>query len=79
MQGTKLEVESVLRETCDGVLNDLSISRDKAELRAIALQILGDAYMSVKRDGEGPQGSEDEYVRVDTKSSWDRERAGTTR
>ena len=49
-QGTKLEVESVLRDVCDSVLTDPNVSRDKALLRAIALQMLGEAYMSVKRD-----------------------------
>ncbi|KIJ19718.1 hypothetical protein PAXINDRAFT_51364, partial [Paxillus involutus ATCC 200175] len=42
-KGTKLEVESVLRETCDRMLEDLSVSRNKATLRAVALQILGES------------------------------------
>lgn len=69
-KGTKLEVESVLRETCDRVLGDSSISRQKAQLRAVALQILGEAYMSVKKEEHG---EESEYVRVETKSSRARE------
>ncbi|KAF8885216.1 X-domain of DnaJ-containing-domain-containing protein [Infundibulicybe gibba] len=69
-KGTKLEVESVLRETCDRVLGDPNITRGKAQLRAVALQILGEAYMSVKKDG----GEESEYVRVETKNSRARER-----
>lgn len=71
-QGTKLEVESVLRETCDRVLEDPSITRDKAQLRAVALQILGEAYAAVKKDGQG-QVDESEYVRVDTRNSRARE------
>lgn len=33
-KGTKLEVESILRETCERVLTDPNISREKAQLRA---------------------------------------------
>ncbi|KAJ8455241.1 hypothetical protein ONZ45_g19001 [Pleurotus djamor] len=72
-KGTKLEIESVLRETCDLVLGDPNITRDKAQMRAVALQILGEAYMSVRKDGEGPSIDESEYVRVDTRSSRARE------
>ncbi|PFH46743.1 hypothetical protein AMATHDRAFT_7437 [Amanita thiersii Skay4041] len=84
-KGTKLEVESVLRETCDRVLGDTSVARDKAHLRAVALQVLGEAYMGVKRepgmgssvpglDGFGSGVGEDsEYVKVDTKASRARE------
>ncbi|KAI0337850.1 DnaJ-domain-containing protein [Trametopsis cervina] len=73
-KGTKLEIESILRETCDRVLEDTTISRDKAQLRAVALQILGEAYMAVKKDDE-PQAiqEESEYVRVDTKNSRQRD------
>ncbi|KAF9270539.1 DnaJ-domain-containing protein [Marasmius fiardii PR-910] len=53
-KGAKLEIESVLRETCDRVLEDPGLTRNKAQLRATALQILGEAYMSVaKREGAG--------------------------
>ncbi|EKM51214.1 uncharacterized protein PHACADRAFT_263235 [Phanerochaete carnosa HHB-10118-sp] len=70
-KGTKLEIESVLRETCDRVLEDPSISRAKATLRAVAMQILGEAFMSVKKDADQVEGAseENEYVRVETKSS----------
>lgn len=68
LQGTKLEVESVLRETCDIVLEDPNIPRTKARLRAIAMQILGEAYMSVKKD-DGTETEESEYVRVETQNS----------
>jgi hypothetical protein len=64
-QGAKFEIESVLRETCDLVLNDPTISQRKAELRAVGLQILGEAYMSVKKTGEGEPSPLDEYVRVE--------------
>ncbi|TFK51506.1 DnaJ-domain-containing protein [Heliocybe sulcata] len=67
-KGAKLEIESVLRETCDRVLSDSSIPRSKAELRAVALQILGEAYLNVKKDGEEGR-EESEYVKVETKQS----------
>ncbi|TBU27100.1 DnaJ-domain-containing protein [Dichomitus squalens] len=67
-RGTKLEIESVLRETCDRMLEDPSVPRAKVQLRAIALQILGEAYMSVVKD-EDVTHEESEYVRVETKSS----------
>ncbi|KAF8836852.1 DnaJ-domain-containing protein [Paxillus ammoniavirescens] len=72
-KGTKLEVESVLRETCDRVLEDPSVSRNKATLRAVALQILGESYVAIKKDSDGIP-DEGEYVRVETKSSRERER-----
>jgi hypothetical protein len=63
-------VESILRETCERVLEDSTITRDKAQLRAVALQMLGEAYMNVKKDDAGPGKSEDsDYVRVETKQS----------
>ncbi len=68
VQGTKLEIESVLRETCDRILEDPSIPRQRAQLRAVALQILGEAYMSVRKDEEEAQ-EESEYVRVETNNS----------
>ncbi|RDX50780.1 DnaJ-domain-containing protein [Lentinus brumalis] len=67
-KGTKLEIESVLRETCDRILEDPSIPRQRAQLRAVALQILGEAYMSVRKDEEEAQ-EESEYVRVETNNS----------
>jgi hypothetical protein len=73
-QGTKLEIESVLRETCDRVLNDPTIPREKAELRAVALQMLGEAYMSVRKDGEGQGAIDEEYVKVDPKNSREKPR-----
>ncbi|KAI0776912.1 DnaJ-domain-containing protein [Trametes elegans] len=67
-KGAKLEIESVLRETCDRLLEDPAVSREKAQLRAVALQILGEAYMSVRKE-EDEQREESEYVRVETSSS----------
>lgn len=41
-KGAKLEVESVIRETCDRVLGDPSVSREKRDLRAAALGLMGE-------------------------------------
>lgn len=62
----------MLRETCDRVLEDPQIPPSKAHLRAVALQTLGEAYCSVKKDSE----EESEYVRVDTKYSRERDQRG---
>ncbi len=64
----------MLRETCDRVLEDPTIPRSKAILRAVALQIMGEAFMSVKKEPEEIAG-ESEYVRIETKSSREREAA----
>ncbi|KAG6860464.1 hypothetical protein C0995_010818 [Termitomyces sp. Mi166 len=72
-KGTKLEIESVLRETCDKVLEDPNISREKAQLRAVALQILGEAFMGARKD-DVPSNEESEYVKVETKNSRAREK-----
>ncbi|KAI6144371.1 DnaJ-domain-containing protein [Pisolithus tinctorius] len=72
-KGTKLEIESVLRETCDRVLGDPSVPRSKAHSRAVALQIYGEVFVSVKKDSDDHP-NENEYVRVETKSSRERGR-----
>ena len=94
-KGTKLEVESVLRDVCDRVLaiggggsdgqggatKEQGVGREKVLLRAIALQVLGEAYMGVKPDPNAPRfgtgasapgGDDSEYVKVETKASRDR-------
>ena len=50
------------------------ITCEKAQLRAVALQILGEAYMSMKKEDTNiPPGSrfgdDTEYVKVDMKNS----------
>ena len=45
----------MLRETCDRVLEDPAVPRAKAQLRAVALQILGEAYMAVRKDADEAQ------------------------
>ncbi|KAG8903424.1 hypothetical protein FRB99_003319 [Tulasnella sp. 403] len=71
-KGAKLEVDSVLRETCDRVLTDPRVPRDKLIARATALGILGDAYLAVRKDSE----VESEYVKVETRASRERQAAG---
>ncbi|RKP01100.1 hypothetical protein CXG81DRAFT_157, partial [Caulochytrium protostelioides] len=46
-RGSKLEVESVLREVCDRVLSDPSPPRERLRRRAQALQVLGEVYFSI--------------------------------
>lgn len=66
------------------MLDDPALPRGKAELRAVALQMLGEAYMGVKKDSDaaasGPganiKGEDSEYVRIDTKSSRARDGQG---
>jgi len=76
-KGTKLEVDSVLRETCDRVLNppldtQTAPTRQKLALRTKALLVLGEAYLNVKKEGNALD--ESEYVRVDTQASKVRDR-----
>ncbi|KAI9439408.1 DnaJ-domain-containing protein [Russula earlei] len=75
-KGTKLEIDSVLRETCDRVLNDPTISRNTAVLRAAALQILGDTFSAVRNERDEAR-DDSEYVRVETKSSRQRAQSRT--
>lgn len=83
-KGAKLEIESVLRETCDIVLDPgpspSSAAQTTANMRAVGLQLLGEAFLSVKKDSTLPDGEdgqeESEYVRVDTKASKARDSQG---
>ncbi|KAI8978146.1 DnaJ-domain-containing protein [Pilobolus umbonatus] len=47
-KGSKLEVESVLRDVCDRVLSDTSVPRETAKNRAIGLKIIGTIYQRVQ-------------------------------
>ncbi|KAJ3196130.1 hypothetical protein HK101_009963 [Irineochytrium annulatum] len=47
-RGSKLEVESVLREVCDRVLGDEKITREMRRRRIEALRVLGAVYESAK-------------------------------
>jgi len=63
-----LEIESVLRETCDRVLSpETALPEHSLVLRATALEIMGEAFMSAQKDG--PSTLESDYVRVETQSS----------
>ncbi|KAH9966296.1 DnaJ-domain-containing protein [Russula compacta] len=76
-KGAKLEIDSVLRETCDRVLNDPTISSNTAILRAAALQILGNAFMAVRNERDEAR-DDSEYVRIETKSSRQRAQSRAT-
>jgi len=69
-KGAKLEIESVLRETCERVLEDPTITRGKANLRAVAMQMLGEAYAAVSKDSQAI-GDDSEYVRIETRRNRD--------
>ncbi|CEP14266.1 hypothetical protein [Parasitella parasitica] len=49
-RGSKLEVESVLREVCDRALTDVTVPKETLKSRAIGLRIIGTIYMKVKAD-----------------------------
>ncbi|KAI9807828.1 MAG: hypothetical protein M1825_005133 [Sarcosagium campestre] len=51
-RGSKTEIQSVLRETCDRVLNDKRVSIHKRIERAHALVISGTIYQHAKRNPE---------------------------
>ncbi|KAL7414505.1 X-domain of DnaJ-containing-domain-containing protein [Mrakia frigida] len=72
-KSAKLEVESVIRETCDRLLADPKLSKEKLRLRAVALELMGEAYMSVKKENDPAAMLQEEFVKVDTKASKERE------
>jgi len=41
-KGAKLEVESVIRETCDKVLNDSNVDEKKRYMRSVGLKLMGE-------------------------------------
>ncbi|KAI7849331.1 X-domain of DnaJ-containing-domain-containing protein [Circinella umbellata] len=49
-RGSKLEVESVLRDVCDKVLEDENATKETRKQRAIALRIIGNVYTKVQPD-----------------------------
>jgi hypothetical protein len=72
-KSAKLEVESVIRETCDRLLGDPKVSKEKLRLRAVALELMGEAYMSVKKEVDPASVLGEEFVKVETKSSKERD------
>ncbi|KNE60036.1 hypothetical protein AMAG_05473 [Allomyces macrogynus ATCC 38327] len=53
-KGSKLEVESVLRDVCDMVLGDKTITKEVQKNRATALKIIGQVYQDVKGEATSP-------------------------
>ncbi|ORX82859.1 DnaJ-domain-containing protein [Anaeromyces robustus] len=53
-RGSKLEIESVLREVCDNVLYDSSASTELKRRRADALLAIGEVFYAVKPDPNAP-------------------------
>ncbi|KAI9682006.1 MAG: hypothetical protein M1817_000060 [Caeruleum heppii] len=51
-RGSKFEIQSVLRDVCDRVINDKTVSVGKRVERAHALMIAGEIYQKAKRDPE---------------------------
>jgi len=51
-RGSKLEIESVLREVCDNVLSDASVSSELRRRRADALLAIGEVFCAVKPDAD---------------------------
>jgi hypothetical protein len=45
-KGAKLEVESVIRETCDKVLNDATVTEKKRYMRSVGLKLMGEVSMA---------------------------------
>ncbi|GAO49311.1 DnaJ-domain-containing protein [Saitoella complicata NRRL Y-17804] len=56
-RGTKWEIQGVLRDVCDRVLNDKSVSAAKRQLRAEALWMVGRIFKAVVPE-EGDEGRE---------------------
>jgi len=51
-QGSKLEVESVLKSVCDRILGDKSLDSLEKKRRADGLKIIGEIYRSAKLSHE---------------------------
>ncbi|KAK3675382.1 DnaJ-like protein [Recurvomyces mirabilis] len=51
-RGSKFEIQSVLREVCDGVLYDKRVKMEKRMERAQALVIVGEIFAKAERDPE---------------------------
>lgn len=49
-KGAKLEVESVIRETCDKVLNDATVTEKKRYMRSVGLKIMGEVSIAPMYD-----------------------------
>lgn len=76
-KGAKLEVESVVREVCDKVLADPATTSEKRQLRAAALGLMGDAFLSASKQEAGP--AAEDFVRIETPQSKAREKERASR
>ena len=63
-------MEAVVREACEQVLTDPSITHEKRVLRATALNLAAEAFLSIKKEGTE---TIEEFVKVDTAASKQRE------
>ncbi|WVQ95578.1 hypothetical protein IAU59_002675 [Kwoniella sp. CBS 9459] len=75
-KGAKLEVEGVIRETCDKVLSDSTVPKEKRDMRAIALGLMSEAFLGIRKDEESQPG--EDFVKVDTPASKQREAAAAS-
>ncbi|KAJ2537712.1 DnaJ-like protein, partial [Coemansia sp. RSA 1933] len=50
----RLEIENILRETCNAVLHDRLADKKVLRRRAIALKAMGDVYANVQPDADQP-------------------------
>ncbi|ORY31242.1 putative chaperone regulator [Naematelia encephala] len=69
-KGVKLEVESVVREAAERVLSEQGVNKDKLALRATALHLMSEAFLSVRKEGEAPA---EDFVKVETPASKQRD------
>ncbi|AFR98025.1 chaperone regulator [Cryptococcus neoformans C23] len=74
-KGVKLEVESVIRDTCEKVLSDSALPKEKLHSRAVALGLMGEAFLAIRKEGET---HEEDFVRVETPASKQREASHAT-
>ncbi len=65
-RGSKLEIESVVREVCDIVLADINASRESRRRRCVALETIAELYQSAK-----PVETHEETVQKQTKQESD--------
>ncbi|WWC92369.1 uncharacterized protein L201_007326 [Kwoniella dendrophila CBS 6074] len=75
-KGAKLEVESVVRETCERVLTEPSVPKEKLHMRAHALGLMAEAYLAIRKDGESAPG--EDFVKVETPASKQRDAANAS-
>jgi len=74
-KGVKLEVESVVREAAEQVLSEPNVSKEKLHLRVVALEYMAQAFLSIRKEGES---ASDDFVKVDTPASKQREAASSS-